>query len=207
MSATASVNRPTNVQARDANIEQKLQLYGIFTAFKQGKVPSVRSIPCRIPIPLSLSLFLSQTHLTNTRQQQQQNEQIDVALNSFLESKAIKTPSHRLSDEGRDLVADTREVVRLAKYLFLSKNEDNILQDFIWQTEQFDPKQVSAPGTPVDKKTAQQQGNEALEGMRTLGTLLITNGQFRKLCKLPSMTMRPLPAGKNFEILIKYLLQ
>ena len=110
-----------------------------------------------------------------------QNEQIDVALNSFLESKALKSPSEKLSDDGKGLVADSREAVRLMKYLFLSKNEDNLLQDFIWQTEQFDPKTVKGPNTPVDKKTAQQQGNEALEGLRTLGKLLITNGQFRKL--------------------------
>ncbi|PKS13252.1 hypothetical protein jhhlp_000023, partial [Lomentospora prolificans] len=147
----ASVNRPTNVKLRDQNIESKLQLYGIYSAFKAGKVPS--------------------------------NEQIDVALNSFLESKALKSPSGRLSAEGQALVADAREVVRLAKYLFLSKNEGNLLQDFIWETEQFSPKAIQTPGAPVDKTTAQQHGNQALEGMRTLGTLLITNGQFRKLLK------------------------
>ena len=78
-------------------------------------------------------------------------------------------------------MADVREVVKQAKHLLLSKNEGNLLQDFIWQTEQFDPKTVSVPGAPVDKETAQQHGNQALEGLRTLGTLIITNGQFRKL--------------------------
>lgn len=147
----ATVNRPTDVKKRDANIDQKLQLFGIYNGFKTKKLPS--------------------------------NEQIDVALNSFLESKALKSPSAKLSDDGKGLVGDSREVVRLMKYLFLSKNEDNLLQDFIWQTEQFDPKSIQGPGTPVDKKTAQQQGNEALEGIRTLGKLMITNGQFRKLIK------------------------
>lgn len=37
------------------------------------------------------------------------------------------------------------------------------------------------PGAPIDKGTAQQHGNQALDGLRTLGTLLISNGQFRKL--------------------------
>lgn len=37
------------------------------------------------------------------------------------------------------------------------------------------------PGAPVDKETAKQHGNEALEGLRTLGTLILSNGQFRKL--------------------------
>lgn len=76
-----------------------------------------------------------------------------------------------------------RDVVNQAKRLLLSKNEGNLLQDFIWQTQRFDPKVVGVPGAPVDKDSAKQHGDKALQGLRTLGTLLITNGQFRKLCK------------------------
>ena len=104
-------------------------------------------------------------------------------MNSFLESKALANPSERLSSDGKELVADVKEVVTQAKKLLLSKNEGNLLQDFIWQTQQFDPKAVNKPEVPFDKQTAQQHGDKALEGLRTLGTLLITNGQFRKLCK------------------------
>lgn len=112
-----------------------------------------------------------------------QNEQIDVALNSFLESKALASPPQKLSTEGKALIQDFKEVVKQAKYLVLSKNEGNLLQDFIWQTQQFDPKAVHVPGVPIDKATAKQHGDQALEGLRTLGTLIITNGQFRKLRK------------------------
>lgn len=112
-----------------------------------------------------------------------QNDQIDVALNSFLASKALSSPSEKLSAEGKALVADVRDVVTQAKRLLLSKNEGNLLQDFIYQTTQFDPNNVNKPGAPIDKETAKQHGDKALEGMRTLGTLLITNGQFRKLRK------------------------
>lgn len=42
--ATANVNRPTNVKEKDADINRKLQIYGIFRAFKAGKVPSVSYI-------------------------------------------------------------------------------------------------------------------------------------------------------------------
>jgi hypothetical protein len=38
-----------------------------------------------------------------------QNEQIDIALNSFLKSKALANPSQKLSVEGRALVADFRD--------------------------------------------------------------------------------------------------
>lgn len=112
-----------------------------------------------------------------------QNDQIDVALNSFLASKVLSNPPEKLSPEGRALVADAREVVIQAKNLLLSKNQGNLLQDFIWQTEQFDTKAVQVPGAPINKEVAQQHGDKAMEGLRTLGTLIITNGQFRKLRK------------------------
>ncbi|PHH63500.1 hypothetical protein CDD81_5781 [Ophiocordyceps australis] len=155
---TANVNKPTDTKLKEADINRKLQLYGIVSAFKLGKVPS--------------------------------NDQIDVALNSLLQSKALTSPSPKLSDDGKTLVQDTREVVKLAKNLLLSKNEGNLIQDFIWQTTQFDAKSVKGPERPIDKDTAKRDGDEALQGLRTLGTLLITNGQFRKLLKDSTVLFR-----------------
>jgi len=103
-------------------------------------------------------------------------------LNSATASKPLSTPSKKLSTEGQQLVGDLRNVIEQAKLLILTKNEGNLLQDFIWQTQLISGGNASRPGAPVDKDTAKQHGNEALEGLRTLGTLLISNGQFRKLC-------------------------
>jgi len=44
MSTGANVNKPTNVKTKEADVNRKLQLYGIISAFQAGKVPSV-SIP------------------------------------------------------------------------------------------------------------------------------------------------------------------
>ncbi|KAI0138724.1 hypothetical protein F4776DRAFT_654405 [Hypoxylon sp. NC0597] len=154
----ASVNKPTDIKQKEADVNRKLQIYGIINAFQIGKVPS--------------------------------NEQIDVALNSFLQSKALANPSKRLSPEGQELVADLKDVVTQTKKLFLSKNEGNLLQDFIWQTQQFDPNAVSVPNAPIDKETAKQHGDKVLEGFRTLGTLIITNGQFRKLLNDATILLR-----------------
>ncbi len=111
------------------------------------------------------------------------NKQIDVALNSALESHALTEPSNKLSEDGRVLVADLRDVIEKAKVLVLTKNEGNLLQDFIWQTQLISGGDAQALSAPVDKETATQHGQQVLEGLRTLGTLIITNGQFRKLCK------------------------
>ncbi|RWA06266.1 hypothetical protein EKO27_g8833 [Xylaria grammica] len=154
----ATVNKPTDTKLKEADINRKLQLYGIFNAFQLGKVPS--------------------------------NDQIDVALNSFISSRALSNPSKRLSAEGQELVADFVDVVKHAKNLLLSKNEGNLIQDFIWQTQKFDASSVSTPNSPLTKDEAKQHGDKALEGLRTLGTLLITNGQFRKLLSDASVLIR-----------------
>merc|ERR1712093_137230 len=157
MSSTG-VNRPTNVKAKEEDVNRKLQIYGIATAFQNGKVPS--------------------------------NEQIDIALNSFLKSRPMANPSKKLSSEGRALVADFRDVVEQAKYMLLTKNEGNVLQDFIWESQKISGGNAAVPGAPVDKDTAKQHGNEALEGLRTLGTLIISNGQFRKLLNDATIIIR-----------------
>lgn len=95
----------------------------------------------------------------------------------------MTTPSKKLSTEGQALVHDFRNVVEQAKYLLLTKNEGNLLQDFAWQTQNVDGGNAGLPGAPVDKDTAKQHGNEAAQGLKTLGQLIISNGQFRKLCK------------------------
>lgn len=118
----------------------------------------------------------------------EQNKQIDVALNSAVASRPLANPSSKLSSEGRHLVTDLRDVIEQAKILALTKNEGNLLQDFIYQTTRISGGGAKIPGAPIDKGTAQQHGDQALDGLRTLGTLLISNGQFRKLCELPRGT-------------------
>ncbi|ESZ96076.1 hypothetical protein SBOR_3553 [Sclerotinia borealis F-4128] len=109
------------------------------------------------------------------------NEQIDITLNSFLASRALASPSKKLSREGQGLVQDFRSVVEQAKNLLLTKNSDELIQDFIWQCQCIDGGGAVAPGAPVDQATAQQHGKQVKDGIKTLGQLIITNGEFRKL--------------------------
>jgi hypothetical protein len=90
---SSQVNRPTNVKAKEGDVNRKLQFYGIFAAFQAGKVPSVSQFTYQKIAIADVS----------------QNEQIDIALNSFLKSKALANPSQTLSVEGRALVADFRD--------------------------------------------------------------------------------------------------
>lgn len=104
-------------------------------------------------------------------------------MNTALQWEGLSKPSKKLSTEGQGLVTDLRNAIEQAKILMLTKNEGNLLQDFIWQTQGIGKGGAHGVNAPVDKETAKQHGNEAAQGLRTLGELLITNGQFRKLRK------------------------
>lgn len=102
-------------------------------------------------------------------------------MNSALTSKTLTEPSKDLSEDGKVLVKDLRDVIEQSKKLLLSKNEGELLQDFIWQAQQITAGDAKAPNVPVSKEDGKQDGQKTLEGLKTLGTLLITNGEFRKL--------------------------
>lgn len=93
----------------------------------------------------------------------------------------MSSPSKNLSEEGRHLVDDARTAVKEAQKLLLSKNEGNLLQEFIWDAQHIDGAGANTPNAPIDKATAKQHGDQATEGLKTLGRLIISNGQFRKL--------------------------
>ncbi|RAK74211.1 uncharacterized protein BO72DRAFT_385194 [Aspergillus fijiensis CBS 313.89] len=149
MSSKAAVNHPMNTKQKEQDINQKLQLFGIYQAFKNGKLPS--------------------------------NKQCDVALNTALQHKALSSPSKELSTEGQGLVQDLRDVINNAKKLMLSKNDGQLLQEFLWEAQNISAEDTEKPGVPVTKDAAQQDAQESIEGLKTLGRLLITNGEFRKL--------------------------
>ncbi|CAD6506128.1 BgTH12-07058 [Blumeria graminis f. sp. triticale] len=109
------------------------------------------------------------------------NNQIDIALNSFLASKALVNPSPEISPLGHDLIDDVRNVMEQSKLLILTKNKGDLIQNFIWQSQCVQISKDSDLEAPVDKESAKQHGQKALDGFRTLGMLIISNGQFRKL--------------------------
>ncbi|PWW79590.1 hypothetical protein C7212DRAFT_170056 [Tuber magnatum] len=148
----SKVNRPVDPKQRDRDVENKLRLYGIYSGFQNGRLPS--------------------------------NEQIDVALSSLTNHRKLRSPNDNLSAEGKVILEDFRTVVEEAKRLILIKNHDQIFQEFIWNTTQLGVKggpQTSAPDAPISKETANRDAEQAQAGFRTLGQLIITNGEFRKL--------------------------
>lgn len=78
-------------------------------------------------------------------------------------------------------MADVRTVIEESKKLLLSKNDGNLIQEFVWDAQGMSGGNATTPNAPIDKATAQQHGDQALDGLKTLGRLILSNGQFRKL--------------------------
>lgn len=104
-------------------------------------------------------------------------------MNSALTSKALSSPSKELSEDGQVLVKDLRNVIEQAKKLMLTKNEGQLIQEFVWGATHFGTGDAKKPSLPTDKESSKQDAGNAAEDLKTLGTLLITNGEFRKLRK------------------------
>lgn len=121
------------------------------------------------------------------------NQQIDIAMNSALASDMLSNPSKELSREGRELVGDLRDVIKNAQVLLLSKNHRESIQKFIYYTSNASPS-AATPNAPVSQDKAKRDGDRALQSLKTLGTLVITNGQFRKLLSDAGLLLRDMAA-------------
>lgn len=104
-------------------------------------------------------------------------------MNSLLQSKGLSSPSQDLSADTFKITDDVREVITNARNLLLVKNEGNLIQEFLWDVQNLQKPGAAGGATlSIDKEAEKQRGAQAAKGLKTLGTLMITNGQFRKLC-------------------------
>jgi len=91
----------------------------------------------------------------------------------------------KLSREGQELVEQARAVIQDAKKLLLVKNQDELIQNFIWNTREIDvqshKENLKSTSAPVDKETARSEGQEAVQNLRVIAKLLFTNSEVRKL--------------------------
>ncbi|GAA5906426.1 uncharacterized protein JCM6883_004476 [Sporobolomyces salmoneus] len=112
------------------------------------------------------------------------NEQCVRALDYALGHSPIT--ESKLSKEGKNLVEDFRDIIRTAKQIVVEKNDDELLQNFIYHTTKVQTPsadQVKNINTATSQQDMQADGEQAVEHLRTLGKLIFTNSEFRKLLK------------------------
>ncbi|KZT65934.1 hypothetical protein DAEQUDRAFT_675958 [Daedalea quercina L-15889] len=110
------------------------------------------------------------------------NDQIDAALGYALDHSPVATD--QLSESGQVLIQDTRQVLDTMRAIIREKNADELLQNFVWHTRQTDTgraKKDPNEVVPVGQDKVQADADQAAQHLRTLATLVITNGEARKL--------------------------
>ncbi|KAF5368710.1 hypothetical protein D9615_010299 [Tricholomella constricta] len=150
--ASGSVTDPVNKQAKDADVDRKLRLYGIIEAFRRGRLPS--------------------------------NDQIDQTLQYVLDHSPVDVD--RLSPDGKKLVQDTHDIIETARLMVQEKNADELFQQFVWHTRDIDSEAVregmpGKEGVPLDREKMDSDSQLAVQHLRTLLSLVLTNSEVRKL--------------------------
>ncbi|KAI9510806.1 hypothetical protein F5148DRAFT_1176664 [Russula earlei] len=110
------------------------------------------------------------------------NQQVDSAFRYVLDHSPVD--QEQLSPGGRKLIQDCRDIIETARLIVQEKNADELLQNFMWNTNSVDVsnarKDPNAP-FPVDKSTVQDDSRQAARHLRTLCNLIATNSEVRKI--------------------------
>lgn len=110
------------------------------------------------------------------------NEQIDSTLKYVLQHSPV--PENELSSEGKKLIQDSRDIIETMRLIVKEKNRDELFQNFVWHTRDTDFDQAKKDPNdiiPVDKAKAKSDGEQAVQHLRALFSLILTNAEVRKL--------------------------
>ncbi|KAK4946180.1 hypothetical protein LTR10_014692 [Elasticomyces elasticus] len=108
------------------------------------------------------------------------NEQTIVNLRTLLASDVLNPNNTELSDSGRILIRNCRTWLKLFIELLMHKNGQDQIQDFIWYlTKSRVSVDVADIAHSASKTKARADAKAAYESFRTVGSLLLTNADFR----------------------------
>ncbi|KAE8353055.1 hypothetical protein BDV28DRAFT_115036 [Aspergillus coremiiformis] len=107
-------------------------------------------------------------------------DQIIINLRTLLASDILNPRTRDVGSVGRQLIRDCRIWIQVFIELLRDKNSDDKLQEFLWHLSRsrasLDRAQVSQYASHV---TARQDTKAAYDSLRTVGSLLLTNADFR----------------------------
>ncbi|KAJ6548106.1 hypothetical protein DFH09DRAFT_1504573 [Mycena vulgaris] len=138
--------------APNPDVESKIRLYGAFAAMRRSRMPT--------------------------------NAQFADALDYVKANSPVD--EKKLSSEGRKLVTDIRDIISTFSTLVQEKNKGEILQRFVWATRGVDTSSMQ-PGEEHKEKgkaeldNVKRDAQQAAHHLRTLLSIVLTNGEMRKL--------------------------
>ncbi|KAF6829994.1 hypothetical protein CPLU01_07609 [Colletotrichum plurivorum] len=110
------------------------------------------------------------------------NEQLIVNLRTLLSADVLNPDTPDLSDSGRALVLNVKLLIKQLIELLLHKNDHDQIQDFIWYLTKarlsIDAYDI---GSRASKARAKADAIAAYKSLQTVGSLILTNSDFRLL--------------------------
>ncbi|KAF2088398.1 bactericidal permeability-increasing protein [Saccharata proteae CBS 121410] len=108
------------------------------------------------------------------------NEQLVINLRTLLAADILNPDTDNLSDSGRLLVRYTKQWLQEFIELLLHKNSNDEVQDFIWFLSKSRVSvDVEDIATRASRAKAKADTTAAYQSMKTVGSLLLTNSDFR----------------------------
>ncbi len=108
------------------------------------------------------------------------NEQTIINLRTLLAADIFNPNNKELSDSGRALIRNCRTWLKLFIELLQHKNSEDQIQDFLWYlTKSRISLDVNDISHSASKVKARADAQAAYESFRTVGSLLLTNSDFR----------------------------
>ncbi|PYH45829.1 uncharacterized protein BP01DRAFT_338992 [Aspergillus saccharolyticus JOP 1030-1] len=107
-------------------------------------------------------------------------EQVIVNLRTLLASDVLSTQTHDVGSVGRQIIRDCRLWIQVFIEFLKEKNEDDKLQEFLWHLARsrasIDPNQIQQQ---AHRSRVRADTKAAYDSLRTVGSLLLTNSDFR----------------------------
>ncbi|KAF9221263.1 hypothetical protein BS17DRAFT_758156 [Gyrodon lividus] len=123
------------------------------------------------------------------------NGQIDKTLSYLEETQPVDLD--KLSPDGRKLIQDSRDIIETARLIVKQKNADELFQNFVWHTRDISlegARKDPAEAAQADRSKMTEDSRAAVQHLRTILSLILTNSEVRKLLSDFSVIARDLLA-------------
>ncbi|KAG1401413.1 hypothetical protein G6F60_006399 [Rhizopus arrhizus] len=112
------------------------------------------------------------------------NAQLDDMLTKLINNQTIRSREHMVSDDGRRLLQDFRDLLQTLKRALHEKNQDELFQSMVYHSST-QPSRAKldtlSKTSDKDKDTLKSDGKKASDALYQIGKLMLVNNEFRSL--------------------------
>ena len=149
-------------------------------ADREPLLPQYEDVDTQMQARLKEKLHTYQMLRALTKGSMPSTEQAIINLRTILASDVLQASNADLSPAGRDLIRHCRNFLKLFIEFLRNKNSEDQIQDFIWYlTKSRISLDVNDISHQASKVKARADATATYESFRTIGSLLLTNSDFR----------------------------